>query len=253
MTADVELSPGAEPTETRAKLPRWVWALVVAIGLLLFVGWSREDASVARLSPSPDTWFGSEQPAQVELTAGETKTIYWRGANTGGRGTRSTADCRAVDRSGADVELRPAERWRVGDWSTRYNVSSSKPGSVTITCHTTNVRNATFGVGQEVPPPRLLNGVANYSGNRVNPLLLLMAVLSPALIIFSCSPAKPIARAWVFRFGTPLVIATALVLFMSSVWEGFSFWITWYAVIAWSAWRGRSKETRSGVDERMSR
>ena len=233
---------------SRANLPRWGWALVVAVGVLLFVCWNREDASVARISPPSHTWFGSGQSAQVELTAGEPKSIYWEFTNAirgrRGFGVRATADCRAVDaQSGSEVQLtRIGGDLRVGDWKALFTVKPQRTGTVRVVCHAKLAKTSTFGFGQEVPAPRLFNGVANYSGNGLGIMLVGLTFLIPAIIVFSFFPVKPVAKAWFFRFWAPLLIAAALILGMSSAWNGFLSWIIWYGVVALSAWRRRTKD-----------
>jgi hypothetical protein len=248
--ADADTSPAVDPSETRANLPRWGWALVVAVGVLLFVCWNREDASVARISPPSHTWFGSGQSAQVELTAGEPKTIYWEFTNAirsrgrRGAGVRATAECWSVDaQSGAEVRLtRIGGDLRVGDWKALFTVKPQQTGTVRVVCHAKRAKTSTFGVGQEVPAPRLFNGVANYSGNGLGMILVGLTFLIPAVIVFSFFPVKPIAKAWFFRFWAPLLIAAALILSFSSAWNGFLFWIIWYGVVALSGWRRRTKD-----------
>ena len=231
----------AGPVRPRATLPWWGRGLVVAIGLVFLIGWRREDASVARIAPVADTWFSSGQTVTVELTAGQPRTVYWDFQNIQ-RSVRATAECRAVERqSGSEIALeKVAGDLRVGNWKSLVTVRPSRSGSVELSCYSTGAKTARFGVGQEVPAPRLLNGVANYSGSGLALLLVGLVFVVPVLIAPWFLPQKPAARTWVFRFWAPLLIAVVLTVSQSSLWDGFLFGLLWYG-IGWFYWRNKSR------------
>jgi hypothetical protein len=225
------------PAVAKGGLPWWAKTLVVAVGIVLLIGWRVEDAAVARLQPPRNAWFGGGT-ATVSVTAGEARTVYWDLWSIGGRGVKPTAQCTAMDlQSGSELALEKVGTLRVGDIVALATMRPTRTGPVALTCSSMRTRRSAFALGTEVPPPGFLNGVANYSGNATS-VVYVIGFLISGLIVFSLLPVRPAMRVWVFRFWAPLLIAALLVFPMNSVWDGFLFWLLWFGIGS-LYWRGK--------------
>jgi hypothetical protein len=189
----------------------------------------------------------------VTLPAGETRTVYWEGVSLhSGRGRtpeskRARAECQVRDRdSGTEISVRKEGRKRVDNWNDVVTFTAERAGSFTVTCRSVNTRWSRFGAGSEIPNPRLLNGVEDYSEAPISWTVWGVGFMVVGLIILSMTPAGATTKHWCYWFWFPLA-GSLLMAFggMNSFFNGFAFWIVWLIGAGWVLLRRRREDAKS--------
>lgn len=209
---------------------RWHWVPVGLVAVTLAVGVVLEERAATALEPPPGDRFGNGQTWSTTFAAGETRVVYGQLTSQGRRGPR-TAECQVSTRPlGLEVRQGPVGKSRVLNWTAVSTVTATQAGIVEVTCQ--GYAGSKFGVGAPIPPRRLLNGVADYSGTSIGVMLVTLVFLLAIVVGVVASRIDAGRKKWVTRFWAPLVLVVATALSSNSVWDGVKIGIAW-SLAAW--------------------